>query len=237
MGRPGHLFWVPSWFIDFDHNGTTFHDSNSTIGFRNKFWSRIGSGAGQWARQWRLQWAIYPFTWCPSGCPADHTSVAATRSPRSGHRTPWRHTTPCRFQPKYILESPKSPITQTRITQSFQSRFQILSMKNMALCLSYSTQFDSRLRRLPERSYQIVCTPGSPPLTHLVSAIPNFGTIIWQVWYYSKTFIRAIVCGVTSALSMGLITTKLSAKYNGNCCPSLWHLPQYLQCPVMTFTG
>jgi hypothetical protein len=85
---------------------------------------------------------------------------------------------PCRFQPKYILESPKSPITQTRITQSFQSRFQILSMQNMALCLSYSTQFDSRWRRLRAGSYQIVCTPGSPPLTHLVSAIPNFGTII-----------------------------------------------------------
>jgi hypothetical protein len=82
---------------------------------------------------------------------------------------------PCRFQPKYILESPKSPITQTLITQSFQSRFPILSMQNMALCLIYSTQFDSHLRRLPERSYKIVCTPESPPLTHLVSAIPNFG--------------------------------------------------------------
>jgi hypothetical protein len=55
---------------------------------------------------------------------------------------------PYRFQPKYILESPKSPITQTPITQSFQSRFQILSMQNMALCLIYSTQFDSRLCRL-----------------------------------------------------------------------------------------
>jgi hypothetical protein len=83
---------------------------------------------------------------------------------------------PCRFQPKYILESIKSPIIQTPITQSFQSRFQILSIHTMALYLSYS-----RLRRLRARSYQIVCTPGSPPLTHLVSAIPNFGTITLQV--------------------------------------------------------
>jgi hypothetical protein len=87
----------------------------------------------------------------------------------------------CRFQPKYILESPKSPITQTSITQSFQSSFQILSMHTMALYSSYSTQFNLRLRRLRARSYQIVCTPGSLPLTHLVSAIPNFGTIIFQV--------------------------------------------------------
>jgi hypothetical protein len=67
----------------------------------------------------------------------------------------------CRFQPNYILESPKSPITQTPKTQSFQSRFQILSMHTMALCLRYSTQFDSRLRRLRAGSYQIVCTPVS----------------------------------------------------------------------------
>jgi hypothetical protein len=179
-------FDFPPDFIVFDHNCTTLHDSNSIIGFRNKFWSRAGSGAGQWDRQWRLQWAIHPFTWCPSGCTANHTSVAATRSTRSGHRNPWRHHTPCRFQPNYILESPKSPITQTPITQSSQSRFQILSMHTMALCLSYSTQFDSRLHRLRARSYQIVCIPGSLSQTHLVSAIPNFGTIIFQVWYYSK---------------------------------------------------
>jgi hypothetical protein len=69
---------------------------------------------------------------------------------------------PCRFQPEYILESPKSPITQTPITQSFQSRFPILSMYTMALCLSYSTKFDSHLRRLRMRSYQIICTRGYP---------------------------------------------------------------------------
>jgi hypothetical protein len=33
--------------------------------------------------------------------------------------------TPCRFQPEYILESPKLPTTQTPIPQSFQSHFQI----------------------------------------------------------------------------------------------------------------
>ena len=38
--------------------------------------------------------------------------MAVTRSPQSGHRTLCRHNTPCRFQPKCILESPKSPITQ-----------------------------------------------------------------------------------------------------------------------------
>jgi hypothetical protein len=94
------------------------------------------------------------------------------------HMTPPYH--PCRFQPKYILESPKSPITQN-LQLSFQSRFRILSTHTMALCLSYSTQFDSRLRWLRAGSYQIVCTPESPPLTHLVSAIPKYGTIILQV--------------------------------------------------------
>jgi hypothetical protein len=105
------------------------------------------------------------------------------RSDRSDRGTVLHDVTlpPCRFQPKYILKSPKSPITQTPITQSFQSRFRILSMHTMAICLSYLKKFDSRLRRLQARSYQIVCTPGSPSLTHLVSAIPNFGTIILQV--------------------------------------------------------
>jgi hypothetical protein len=50
---------------------------------------------------------------------------------------------PCRFQPKYILESPKSPITETPITQSFQSRFRILSTDTTDLWFSYSTHFDS----------------------------------------------------------------------------------------------
>jgi hypothetical protein len=196
-------------------------------------------------------------------CQTVESFTAATRSPRSGHRTPWRHYTPlpistsqrrpdrrdrvtvlhdatippCRFQPKYLLESPKSPITQTPITQSFKSRFQILSMHTMAHCLGYSMKFDSSLHRVQTRSYQIVCTPGSPPLTHLFPPF-RISALILQRRYYSKTFTRAIVCGVTSALSMGLITPKLSAKCNGNCGPSLWHLPQFLlQCPVMIVRG
>jgi hypothetical protein len=129
---------------------------------------------------------------------------------------------PCRFQPKYILESPKSPITQIHITQSFQSRFHILSMHTMALCLSYSTQFNSRLRRIRARSYKIVCTSGHPPpnapaFRHSEFRHNYFASMI----LFKNNFTRAIVCGVTLALSMGLITTKLSAKYNGNCGPSL----------------
>jgi hypothetical protein len=52
----------------------------------------------------------------------------------------------------------------------------------------------------------------TPELTHLVSATPNFGTIVLQVKYCSKPFTSAIVRGVTSARSMGLITIKLSPK-------------------------
>jgi hypothetical protein len=210
------LFWFPSWFIDLDHNGTTLHDSNNIIEFKNKFWSRVGSGAGQWDRQWRLQWALHPWTVMPLMLPRcsylkwrrldrrDRVTVPrwtvmplmlprwsylSGGDPITAIGSPYPVTPlypSCRFQPKYILESPKSPISQIPIIQSFQSRFRILSMHTMDLCLSYSTQFDSRFRRLRAISYQIVCTPGSPPLTHLVSAIPNFGTIILRLWYYSK---------------------------------------------------
>jgi hypothetical protein len=61
-----------------------------------------------------------------------------------------------------MQESPKSPFTQTPITQSLHYCFQILLTHNIALYLSYFTRLDLRLRRLRAGSYQIVCTPGHP---------------------------------------------------------------------------